>query len=505
MTFISITYGLFLLIILALYWLGRQETWRLWVMLVASLVFYSSLQIAYIPLLAIATLLTFTLGRWLDPQQSARAYGQRTELSNEAWESAQTDWNQRRLGILILGVGLNVVLLLGFKYIPFGLDTAGAILGRPEWQALAERIGRTLVAPLGISFFSFECIAYLIDVYRGAPATGSLLRFATYKFFFPKFVSGPITRYHTLAPQWRQLALPRIESWVEGLWWIARGAVKKGILADQLGVMLKLGLDDSLFRAGSGDLWLLTVAYGLQLYLDFSGYVDMARGTAALFGLHLPDNFNAPYLSTSIADFWRRWHMTLGDWLRNYLYFPLGGSRVGLARTCLNLFLVMAIAGIWHGSAWGFVVWGCIHGGALVVHRLVDQGCKMSGWASFWGQWPGMILAWGLTQGLVFGSWIFFRLPDVNHSWWVVTHLVGQRADTQFAANVYGSALGLGRPEAIAFVGAIALGMGLWYGLGRLTKIQLNWPVKLGLVPILLYAVWQLAPEGALPYIYFNF
>jgi alginate O-acetyltransferase complex protein AlgI len=145
----------------------------------------------------------------------------------------------------------------------------------------------------------------------------------------------------------------------EGLWLIARGAVKKGIFADRLGIFVDLCFGN-LQRAGSTDLWLATFAYGLQLYLDFNGYVDIARGSALLFGLVLPENFDFPYFSTNIADFWRRWHMTLGDWLRNYIYFPLGGSRRGLDRTCLNLFIVMLIAGIWHGAALGLCSLGCL-------------------------------------------------------------------------------------------------------------------------------------------------
>ena len=167
-------------------------------------------------------------------------------------------------------------------------------------------------------------------------------------------------------------------------------------------------------------------AYGLQLYLDFSGYVDMARGSAVLLGFDLPQNFDFPYFSTSIADFWRRWHMTLGDWLRNYLYFPLGGSRQGLLRTCLNLMIIMAIAGLWHGAAWGFIVWGLLHGIALVVHRLTDALSNQVTWLKrAWQSLPGVVLAWALTQSTVFSTWIFFRLPDLKDSWLVVQRLWG--------------------------------------------------------------------------------
>jgi alginate O-acetyltransferase complex protein AlgI len=232
----------------------------------------------------------------------------------------------------------------------------------------------------------------------------------------------------------------------------------------------------------------------------------MARGSALLLGFNLPQNFDFPYFSTSIAEFWRRWHMTLGDWLRNYLYFPLGGSRRGLARTCLNLLIVMTIAGIWHGAAWGFIVWGVLHGVALVVHRLTEAVSNRSEFLKrFWQSAIGVLLAWMLTQLLVFITWVFFRLPDLKDSWLVIQHLFGHTADAQFAQKVYVEAIGLQPLQIMALLGAITLGMGVAYSCDRGLKLQLNWHLKLLLVPACLFAVWLLAPQGALPYIYFDF
>jgi len=271
-----------------------------------------------------------------------------------------------------------------------------------------------------------------------------------------------------------------------------------------LGIYVDLSFTN-LQRAGSEDLWLAIFAYGLQLYLDFSGYVDMARGTALLLGWYLPPNFDFPYFSASIADFWRRWHMTLGDWLRNYLYFPLGGSRVGLWRTCLNLSLVMLIAGIWHGAAWGFIVWGGLHGLALAVHRLTDVLFKRLRLEFLWENPIGIAIGWLLTQAMVFGSWIFFRLPDLKDSGWAISHLWGHTADVQFADKVYVEALGLERVHLTWILAALAAAMLGNYALSRSLKLELNWPMKLVLVPLCLYAVWVLAPKGGLPYIYFDF
>lgn len=465
--------------------------------LVGSVAFYASLQIEYIPLLFLSIFFNYRL---------SHAIGEPLD-----WRIANAAWNRRRFLMLWLGIILNVALLLSFKYVPFFLNSLGTFLNLPIVLETANWVSSYVIVPLGLSFFCFECIAYLIDVYRGAPAAPSLLQFASYKFFFPKLISGPITRYHHLSNQLgisgkksTRLKFPTPDEMAEGLWLIATGAAKKGIFADNLGRFVGISFEN-LHRAGSGDIWLAILAYGLQLYLDFSGYVDMARGSALLMGLNLPKNFDFPYFSRNIADFWRRWHITLGDWLRNYLYFPLGGSRAGLFRTCLNLWVVMIIAGMWHGAAWGFIVWGCLHGLALVVHRFTEAISKRFSVERWWENPLGMAVSWLLTQVMVFTSWIFFRLPDLKDSGWAASHLWGQSADVQFAQKVYGEAFGLERVQLAELLLIVMVGMGASYLLHRGLKLELNWSLKLLLVPIFLFAVWVLAPEGGLPYIYFDF
>ncbi|MGE5660361.1 MAG: MBOAT family O-acyltransferase [Actinomycetota bacterium] len=497
MTFISLKYAQFLLIFLAIYWLIPRPKWRLWVILVASILFYASLQIEYIPLLFLSIFFNYRL---------SHAIGEPLD-----WRIANAAWNRRRFLILWLGIILNVVLLFSFKYVPFFLNSLGTFLNLPLALETANWVHVYVIAPLGLSFFCFECIAYLIDVYRGAPAAPSLLEFASYKFFFPKLISGPITRYHHLLNQLGMtgkkssvLKFPTPDQIAEGLWLIATGAVKKGILADNLGRFVAVSFDN-LQRAGSGDIWLATLGYGLQLYLDFSGYVDIARGSALLMGLNLPQNFDFPYFSPNIADFWRRWHITLGDWLRNYLYFPLGGSRTGLFRTCFNLLIVMLIAGIWHGAAWGFIVWGGLHGLALVIHRLTESFSQQFSLEKFWLSPLGIIVSWLLTQTMVFGSWIFFRLPDLKDSGWAISHLWGHSADVQFSQKVYVEAFGLERFQIAELLLILVLSMGASYLLHKVLKLELNWPLKLLLGPLCLLAVLVLAPKGGLPYIYFDF
>lgn len=501
MTFLSVTYALFLLSVLGIFWSVQQQWLRLWALLIASLVFYSSLQVQYIPLLLAIVLLNYRLGLVLGAPLALENW----DVSDQHWQFAQQDWNRRRAQLLWVGIALNVLLLLGFKYVPFLLSTLGELFGLKTFQQQAEWTSAHLIAPLGLSFFCFECIAYLVDVYRGAPASQQFLKFAAYKLFFPKLISGPITRYHNLALQLKTLRFPKLEQCVEGIWLIACGAVKKAVLADNLGVLVDLSFGN-LERAGSGDLWLATAAYGFQLYLDFSGYVDIARGTAILLGFNLPQNFDFPYFSTNIADFWRRWHITLGDWLRNYLYFPLGGSRQGVLRTCLNLMIVMLIAGIWHGAAWGYIVWGGLHGIALVVHRLTATICNRFFWLKDGLQsLPGVLFSWLLTQAMVFATWIFFRLPNLKDSSLVIRHFWGQVADAQFAHKVYVESIGLERSQLTLLLGALGIAMAVIYGMNRGLKVDLNWPLKLLLVPICLYLVSLLAPPGSLPYIYFDF
>lgn len=495
MTLPSILYGLFLLSVVGLYWALGRRSLRIWLLLVASIVFYTSLQIHYVPLMLVLIGLNFWLGRVLMMPADWRG-------SNEQWQMAEQQWYRRRRYWLTIGIALNVLLLLGFKYVETWLlwFLPEGLVQTPQadsWLAIAF--------PLGLSFFVFECIAYLVDVYRGAPATNSLPEFAAYKLYFPKLISGPITRFHGFANQLNNQPSLNWNWVVEGFWLIGLGAVKKILIADHIGTVVNLSLEN-LARAGSWDLWLALFAYGLQLYLDFSGYVDVARGSALLMGINLPQNFNFPYFTTNIADFWRRWHITLGDWLRNYLYFPLGGSRQGLFRTAVNLMIVMLVAGVWHGNTWGFLIWGTLHGLALVIHRVnhvIAQGWRPL--MNFWSNPLGVVVAWAITQIFVFFSWLFFRLPEPRQFSLAVQKLWGVNSDLQFAQKVYVESLGLTANQLWTLFGALVGAMGLAYFMQRELNLQLNWPVKLLLVPLLLFVAWQLAPSESLSYIYFDF
>ncbi len=508
MKFISPTYAIFLLITLVCYWgIAKTQNHKLWAIVISSILFYISfLQIQYFPIILIMILVNYWIGKLLLESQIIEYKEIQDRLGEEYFHRWLPRGKKQRQRVLIGGILFNILLLIAAKYIPFLLSIF-APLNPATIQPLATWMKTNFLPPLGISFLSFESAAYLIDVYKGSPATGNLLKYAAYKSFFPKLVSGPITHYHQFAPQLNNLRFPSIERLAEAGWLIASGAIKKTLIADNLAIFVRLVFDPTtLDRAGSTDLWLAIFAYGLQLYLDFSGYVDIVVGTAILFGINLPTNFNFPYMSTSIADFWRRWHISLGNWLRDYIYIPLGGSRLGLVKTCLNLFVLMLISGIWHGADWGYLLWGLIHGIALIVHRLIHTlSEKTVSLSLFWRSHWGHLCGWLLTQPFIFLTWIWFRLPNLSQSNLVCQHLWGYPRDAQFANKIYVENLKLADSQILLMLVGLTLAMIIAYIFDRLLKLNLNWYLKLTLIPVCLYIVWLLSPTESLAFIYFDF
>ncbi len=311
--------------------------------------------------------------------------------------------------ILGLGVAFNLLVLGYWKYTPLVLHTIG------------QPVPDGWVIPFGISFYAFTGIAYMVDVYRKVvPAERSFWRYTLSAMFFPHLVAGPILRPDEFLTRLRPGALPeRTEAPLEAFLLLGRGFFIKRVLADRLAIAIDP------FFAHVGDpstagVWALPFVYlyALQIYFDFSGYTDMARGLGLLFGFRWPENFNRPYLASSIQDFWRRWHMTLSRFLKDYLYIPLGGSRHGPVRTCLALMLTMLLGGLWHGASWSFMIWGGLHGLYLVVNRLwsgsrtgkrLREAEGLSGLA-----WQGFCLV--LTFHCVCAAWCFFRLTDWTQS-----------------------------------------------------------------------------------------
>ncbi len=453
----------FLPLVLAGYYaLARYKSWRQGFVVLASLVFYGWWDVRYLPLLA-----GLALGTWL----IALAFGR---------------W--RRGWIPLAGVTLNLAALGVFKYADFlGGSLAGA-LWRP-WH---------LVLPLGISFFVFQKISYLIDLRRGDRHIYRFLDFAMFVTFFPQLIAGPLVRHNEIIPQFA--ADPRrAEMWQNlsrGLVLFVIGVAKKVALADTLAT-----LADPLFaRAGHGVLnlaqaWTAAGAYTLQIYFDFSGYSDMAIGLGLMFGLTLPVNFDAPYRAISIRDFWRRWHITLSRFLRDYLYIPLGGSRCPPWRQTANLVATMLLGGLWHGASWTFVAWGGLHGLALAAeHGWNGRGLRLP---------PG--LGRVLTLLFVLCGWVLFRAADFPTAGAILAAMAG-------GGGLGGGGAGGGGPEGVALANAWVLPVGAALALLGPTSQQVAlvrlaprpWlavPAGLGLVFLLLMIGGRLQSA----FIYFQF
>jgi len=344
---------------------------KVWLVL-ASWFFYSYWNPIYLPLLLGSILVNYFIG---------------TLLRTGQWEDKIRRW------ILVAGLAFNIGLLGYFKYADFFISNLNAVLGS-QFNLLH------LLLPLGISFFTFQQIAYLVDTYRGEAREYSFVNYALFISFFPQLVAGPIVHHKEMMWQFED---PDRKRWIpdnvaRGLFLFVLGLAKKVLIADTFGVWATYGFD----TATSLTLiegWITSLSYSLQLYFDFSAYSDMAIGAALLFNINLPINFFSPYKSTSIQEFWRRWHMTLSRFLRDYIYIPLGGNRISDFNTYRNLMITFLIGGLWHGAGWTFVFWGFLHGLALVINRAWRKlGISLPNW-----------LSWLITFNFVNAAWVFFR------------------------------------------------------------------------------------------------
>ena len=317
---------------------------------------------------------------------------------------ARSESQVTRKRALVAAVTFDLALLGTFKYFGFFVD---------EFNSLLDGIGLgsplpivQIVLPIGISFFTFQAISYVVDVYRGETRAASLMDVAILQAFFPHLVAGPIVRANELLPQLRTPRDPRTVLAGPGLFLIAGGLIKKTVVADELARRVVDPVYNDPVAHSGGEIMLAFYAFAAQIYCDFSGYTDIAIGTALLLGFQLPQNFNRPYAAVSLQDFWRRWHMTLSRWLRDYLYIPLGGNRKGERKTYRNLMITMLLGGFWHGASFTFLIWGGIHGGALAGERWARER-----FASFRVPAP---VAWFVTFHVVCIAWVFFRAPNLT-------------------------------------------------------------------------------------------
>jgi alginate O-acetyltransferase complex protein AlgI len=395
----------------------------------------------------------------------------------------------RRRSWLLLALAADLGALAIFKYLGLMEQSAvrlASILGLP-----ADLPALRLVLPLGLSFFTFEFIHYQVDLYRGDKPVRDPVRFALFPAFFPTQIAGPIKRYQDFD---RQVASPPRFSAVlavDGLQLIGRGLFKKAI-ADTLAPTVAV-----VFAAPAGahliDAWVALIAFGLQIYLDFSGYTDIGRGSAQLLGYTVPENFRSPYLATSARDFWRRWHMSLSSWLRDYLYIPLGGSRHGATRTQLNLMVTMALGGLWHGAAWHFVVWGAGHGVALAVNReWQERATRGLGRIAI----PALA-AWAAIQLTVLLLWSLFRVASLEQGLTLWTRLIAGGPGNAFVHRADLAWVGL---VLVGLFGAQLLLPRLRWNIGRAEHV-----LRPAYITALVLAAVYLATNATQRFIYFQF
>ncbi len=305
--------------------------------------------------------------------------------------------------IFVTTILLALAPLVIFKYTNFLVGTFNSVLG-------SNFSFVKIALPIGISFYTFQAVSYTVDVYKGRFTDEvSLLEYTFYLTYFPLLMCGPITRAGTLIPQLKKNEEASRELLGTGLFLVICGLLKKALLADYLAQFNNMVFDDPGAFAGY-EVFLAVLGYSMQIYLDFSGYSDMAIGLSSLIGIRLPDNFRFPYQSLNVTEFWRRWHISLSSWFKDYIYIPLGGNRKGEWRTYLNNFIVMMVAGLWHGASWMFVIWGAMHGIALVVHKF----CKKRFLDNIPDTWYVKALSWTLTYVFVLCSWVFFRSHDIQ-------------------------------------------------------------------------------------------
>ncbi len=468
MLFPTIRFAAFLAVVLPLSWalVPSSQRWK-WFMLGASWFFYGCWDWRFIALLALST---------AGNQGFAH-------LVNRAPEGSSRRWAVRA------AVAANLALLGYFKYTSFLLDSGTSVL-RGFGFDTAPPLGR-IVLPVGISFITFQALSYVIDVGREKVRPTSLLDFGVYLAFFPHVVAGPIVRASEFLPQLEHRPDPRRVDVGPAFWLIAAGLFKKVVVASFLADRIVDPLFANPEQHGGIEALFGIYAYAIQIFADFSGYTDMAIGIAALLGFRFPQNFNSPYAATSVQDFWRRWHMTLSRWLRDYVYIPLGGSRKGRRRTAINIFLTMLLGGLWHGSAWTFVVWGALHGGWQVAERT---------WRGRSGQHraPGRREVWLgrlLTFHLVCLGWVFFRADSFRTAGLVLERLFAS-SPTPLNAMV---------PVVVVLMLAAQLVPSDVVDRAR-GSLALVHPAVLGVgLGAAIVVVDVLGPEGVAPFIYFQF
>ena len=456
MLFPTVTFAVFFMIVLPVSWalMRHQRVWRVWILL-ASYVFYAWWDWRFVFLLAASTIVNHVLAVAIHRSRTV----------------------SRRKSFLALAVAFDLGLLGYFKYANFFLSSADNLLGT-SWIA-------HVVLPVGISFYTFMAISYVVDTYRGELVPASFARFAVFQAFFPHLVAGPIVRASELLPQLESPRDPRRVNVSRAFVLIVSGLFLKVVIANHLATHIVDDVFAAPNRHSSLEVLVAVYGYAVQIFADFCGYTNIAIGAALLLGFQFPQNFASPYTAVTLQDFWRRWHMTLSRWLRDYLYIPLGGNRKGRLMTYRNLMLTMLLGGLWHGAAWTFVVWGGIHGLGLCLERA-------TGWRP--NKWVGRLI----TFHVVCFAWIFFRADSFARAGDVIARLFtawGQPSPLVTTSVVLAILVGIVgqyvRPGAVAAT------------LRGFQRLPL--PAQATAFGVSLVLINTLGPEGVAPFIYFRF
>jgi D-alanyl-lipoteichoic acid acyltransferase DltB (MBOAT superfamily) len=479
MLFPTITFAVFFLLVYAANWLlmPRLRLWK-WMIIAASYVFYGWWDWRFVLLLVAATFVNQALGVQIARARRRRGGGR-----------AAKRW-------LALSVVANLAALGYFKYVDFFAVNLDHLLSSVGLGAPLPLL--RILLPVGISFLVFRVLTYTIDIYRGELAPASTLDFGVYVAFVPYLLAGPIARARDFLPQLRSPRDPRSVDAGRAFVLILGGLAKKMLIADYLSTHIVNGVFASPQSYSSWETLWGIVAYSVQIYCDFSAYNDIAIGISLLLGFELPENFNAPYTARTIQDFWRRWHITLSSWLRDYLYIPLGGNRKGRGRTYVNLIVTFLLAGLWHGAGWTFVFWGGMHGVGLALERARADVRRARGLPE-----PGATAGARALQRLaVFAfvsvAWVFFRADSMGGAFAVLWRLVA-------GLGTIGSAV------TWPIVGLVVLGIGIQYVPRRLSGrlegglANIGWAGQGAVLALALFLIDTLGPQGAAEFLYFKF
>ena len=488
MLFPTITFALFFLVVYALNWvlMPRLRLWK-WFIIAASYVFYGWWDWRLIFLLVGATLVNQAVGVQVHRALGGQGHG--SSSGRRGSRSAARRW-------VVLAVAANLVTLGVFKYFDFFAANLNDVLGVVGMDAPLPLL--RLLLPVGISFLVFRMLTYVIDIYRGQLAPAPTLDFAVYTAFFPYLLAGPIARAREFLPQLTSPRNPHTVDSSRAFVLILGGLIKKMLIADYLSTHIVNGLFASPQTYSSWETLWGIVAYSVQIYCDFSAYADIAIGISLLLGFELPANFDAPYTSRTIQDFWRRWHITLSSWLRDYLYIPLGGNRKGPGRTYVNLVLTFLLGGLWHGAGWTFVFWGLMHGTGLAAERA-RMDTRHSRGLPEPGRTPG---ARALQRLWVFVfvsvAWVFFRAESLPNAFAVLWRLVAGLGS-------------IGAAVTLPVVALCVLGIAIQYVPRRAIEgleasfSRIGW-VGQGLVlAVALFLIDVLGPVGPAEFLYFKF